>query len=50
MAKESVGNDMGKRGTNQFMRQGHTASNAYGNSPSTDAKGAAGASPKDLKP
>jgi hypothetical protein len=49
MARESVGDDMAKRGTNQFMRQGHTA-HIYGNQPSTDAKGSITSSPKDLKP
>ena len=49
MARESVGDDMQKRGTNQFMRQGHT-SHIYGNSPSIDAKGSITAPPKDLKP
>lgn len=49
MARESVGDDMGKRGTNQFMRQGHTA-HIYGNQPTTDAKGGITAPPKDLKP
>jgi len=49
MATDKVGNDMGKRGTNQFMRQGHT-SHIYGNAPTTDAKGSITAPPKDLKP
>jgi hypothetical protein len=38
-----------KKGTNQFMRMGHT-SGIYGNDPFVDAKGAIGATPKDLKP
>lgn len=38
-----------KKGTNQFMRMGHT-SGIYGNDPSSDAKGAVGTPPKDLKP
>lgn len=38
-----------KRGTGMFMRQGHT-SGIYGNDPSTDAKGAISAPPRDLKP
>lgn len=49
MAKEKVGDDMQKRGTNQFMRQGHT-SHIYGNTPTTDAKGGITSPPKDLKP
>jgi hypothetical protein len=49
MAADKVGNDMGKRGTNQFMRQGQTA-HIYGNNPSIDAKGSITAPPKDLKP
>jgi hypothetical protein len=48
MAKEKVGDDMQKRGTNQFMRQGHT-SHIYGNLPSVDAKGGITSPPKDLK-
>lgn len=38
-----------KKGTNQFMRMGHT-SGCYGNEPTSDAHGDAGAAPKDLKP
>ena len=49
MAQDKVGADQGKRGTNQFMRQGHTDS-IYGNSPSIDAKGSITAPPKELKP
>lgn len=37
------------KGTNQFMRQGHTAG-AYGNEPSTEAKGQAAKPAKELKP
>ena len=37
-----------KKGTNQFMRQGHTAG-IYGNDPSVDAKGAINAV-KEIKP
>lgn len=40
---------MSKRGTNQFMRQGHTAG-PYGQDPSKEAKGEAGKSPRELKP
>ena len=36
-----------KKGTNQFMRQGHTA-DIYGNDPSVDAKVFKG--PRELKP
>jgi hypothetical protein len=39
-----------KKGTNQFMRQGHTATDAYGNNPSSDAKGKAAQPPRELKP
>lgn len=49
MATDKVGNDMGKRGTNQFMRQGQTA-HIYGNDPTTDSKSAITVPPKDLKP
>lgn len=38
-----------RKGTNQFQRQGHTAG-PYGNEPSKDAKGQAGAPAKELKP
>lgn len=38
-----------KRGTNQIMRQGHTAG-AYGNDPAVQARGEAGDKPRDLKP
>lgn len=38
-----------KKGTNQFMRQGHTT-NEYGNDPSIQPKGKAGNPPKDIKP
>lgn len=38
-----------KKGTNQFMRMGHTAS-AYGNDPSKDAKGEVAGKPRELKP
>ena len=38
-----------KRGTGQFMRQGHTA-HIFGNDPSSDAKGGVTSSPKELKP
>ncbi len=39
-----------KKGTSQFMRQGHTTVDAYGANISADAKGAAGAPPKEVKP
>lgn len=38
-----------KKGTNQFMRQGHTES-CYGNQPSIDGKGQVSAPPKEIKP
>lgn len=46
---ESVGNSQTRKGTNQFMRQGHT-SGTYGNNPSIEAKGQAGQPAKELKP
>lgn len=39
-----------KKGTNQFMRQGHTTVNAYGANITNDARGAAGETPKEVKP
>ncbi len=38
-----------KKGTNLFMRQGHT-SGPFGNDPFVEAHGEAGDKPKDLKP
>lgn len=38
-----------KRGTGQFMRQGHTA-HIYGNDPGVDAKGGITSPPRELKP
>lgn len=38
-----------RKGTNQFMRQGHTA-NEYGNDPSIQAKGKQGAPAREIKP
>lgn len=51
MATESVGESTSanRKGTNQFMRQGHTAG-IYGNDPAKEAKGQAGNPPKELKP
>lgn len=37
-----------KKGTNQFMRQGHTA-HIYGNDPAVDAKGNITKPPRELK-
>lgn len=37
------------KGTNQILRQGHTAG-PYGNEPFYEAKGSAGEKPRDLKP
>jgi hypothetical protein len=42
------GEQLPRKGTNQFMRMGHTAG-AYGNDPSTDAKGGLTKSPRELK-
>lgn len=39
-----------KKGTSQFMRQGHTTVNAYGANVSADAQGVAGAPAKEIKP
>lgn len=39
-----------KKGTNQFMRQGHTSGPAFGADPQITASGKAGATPKELKP
>jgi hypothetical protein len=44
------GEQIPKKSTNQFMRQGQTSTAAFGNDPSTEAKGQAGAAAKDLKP
>lgn len=38
-----------RRGTGQFMRQGHTA-HFYGNDPTVDARGTITSSPRELKP
>lgn len=38
-----------KKSTGQFMKQGQTAG-VYGNDPSSDAKGGAGAEPRELNP
>lgn len=37
------------KGSNAFVRQGHTASQ-FGTDPSTEAKGKSAQSPRDLKP
>ncbi len=39
-----------KKGTNQFMRQGHTTVDAYGQNHLSQAHGKAGEAPKDVKP
>lgn len=39
-----------KKGTNQFMRMGHTTSTPYGNNVNSDAKGDAGEAAKEVKP
>lgn len=38
-----------RKGTNQFMRMGHTAG-CYGNDPAKDAKGEPAARARELKP
>jgi hypothetical protein len=49
MASESVGKNQSRRGTSQFVRQGHTES-TYGSEINQTAKGQAGKPPKELKP
>ena len=49
MARESVGKEQAKRGTDKFERQGHTAG-PYGNEPNKTPKGQAASRPRDLKP
>lgn len=39
-----------KKGTNQFMRQGHTTNSAYGQDINATAKGQAGEAAKEVKP
>lgn len=39
-----------KKGTNQFMRMGHTAKDAYGANYDIDRYGKAGEAAKDVKP
>lgn len=39
-----------KKGTNQFMRMGHTTSAAYGNNVNSSASGQAGEAAKEVKP
>jgi len=39
-----------RKGTNQFMRQGHTVSNAYGKNHNSTASGQAGAPAQEVKP
>ena len=39
-----------RKGTNQFMRQGHTTSAANGQNINADAKGQMGEAAKELKP
>jgi hypothetical protein len=39
-----------KKGTKQFMRQGHTTVNAFGANVTIDAHGTAGETPKEIKP
>lgn len=39
----------GKKGTTQFERQGHTASQ-FGSEPNSDAKGKVAAKPRELRP
>lgn len=47
-AQESVGNSMSRKGTNQFMRQGHTAG-PFAQDPNVDPKGVVGSPPRELK-
>lgn len=46
---DQVGKNATPKGTNQFMRKGHTAG-PYGNDPGVKAKGKASATPRELKP
>jgi len=39
-----------KKGTNQFMRQGHTSAPVLGTDPQITASGKMGQTPKELKP
>lgn len=39
-----------KKGTNQFMRQGHTTNSAYGQNINSTAGGQAGEAAKEVKP
>lgn len=49
MAKDRVGKEQAKRGTDQFERQGHTAG-PYGSDPQISAQGKAAQKPRELKP
>lgn len=49
MAKDKVGKEQAKRGTDQFDRQGHTAG-PYGNEPNIQPMGKAAQKPRELKP
>lgn len=49
MARESVGKDVAKKGTDKFERQGHTAGQ-YGNDPQKTPEGKAAEKPRELKP
>jgi hypothetical protein len=42
------GEQLPRKGTNQFMRMGHTA-HIYGNDPAVDAKGGITKPPRELK-
>lgn len=46
---DQVGKNASHKGTKQFKRKGHTAG-AYGNDPSTQARGAAKQTGRELKP
>jgi hypothetical protein len=39
-----------KKGTGQFMRQGHTAAPVYGNDPAINPTDKVAQAPRDLKP
>lgn len=46
---DQVGKNATMKGTNQFMRKGHT-SGAYGNQPAVQAKGQGRQTAQELKP
>lgn len=49
MAQDKNNPSVSKGGSGKLKRQGHTAS-TYGSEPNMDAKGAAGKTPRELRP